>query len=76
MKRIPTYPYLANIAIHYHEETKQWPSMSDYRVAFHKNHYSEWLEQFGFLVPIFNDYLEFPEDFPDKELMWFMLRWS
>lgn len=76
MKRIPTYPYLRNIAIQYHEETKRWPSMGDYDSVAHQKHYAKWLEQFGFLFPIFNDYLEFPDDFSDKQLMLFILRWS
>jgi hypothetical protein len=67
MKTLLTRPYLQNIVAEYHRQK----GSLDY-----KNDYPAWLCQFGFQVPIMNDHLEFPDDFPDDELVMFVLRWS
>lgn len=39
-------------------------------------HYVNWLGQFGFKVPVEGDHLEFTDDFDERELMVFILRWA
>lgn len=72
MKTLPQYPYLQNIVSVYRREYglhDNDPVASD--------HYITWLRQFGFTVPVSSfDQLEFPDDFPDKDLTLFLLRWS
>jgi hypothetical protein len=67
MKRLPTYPYLTNILAEYYREKQTCHIGSDY---------PRWLQQFGFVVPIYTDYLEFPDDFSEQQLMMFIIRWS
>jgi hypothetical protein len=38
--------------------------------------FRDWLRQFGFKVPVRGDYLEFPDDFSEQQLLLFVLRWS
>jgi hypothetical protein len=38
--------------------------------------YITYLKSFGFRVPIEFGTLEFPDDFSEKDLMMFILRWS
>ena len=71
MKILPQHPYLQNIVAEYHRQRgftsqTQWDSKD----------YVKWLDQFGFLVPMDFDKLVFPDDFPDQDLLLFMLRWS
>ena len=68
MKTLPKYPYLKNI-VSYCCETQ------DLKVRPGSPSYRDWLLQFGFKVPV-DDHLEFPDDFDEKELMLFILRWS
>lgn len=72
MKTLPQYPYLQNIVAAYrceyglHDNT---PVASD--------HYRTWLRQFGFTVPVPSfDQLEFPDNFSDKDMLMFLLRWT
>lgn len=67
MKKLPKLPYIQNIVNHYHTSTGTWSISKEYR---------DWLKQFGFAVPIRGDYLEFPDDFSDNDLLLFVLRWS
>jgi hypothetical protein len=67
MKRLPKLPYIQNIVAHYHRQTGDWTF---------GNEYPAWLKQFGFSVPIYNDYLEFPDEFTEEELLLFMIRWG
>lgn len=69
MKTVPQLPYLQNIVRH-------WNSTGN-RLAY-SDEYIKYLKQFGFKVPvdIMNDYLEFPDDFSDEDLMLFVLRWQ
>jgi len=71
MKRLPKLPYIQNIVEHYREVTG-----SDHFKAYADGRYQRWLATLGFSVPIYGDYLEFPDDFPDEELTMFILRWS
>ena len=69
MKTVPQIPYLQNIVRH-------WNSTDNRRVG--GDEYIKYLKQFGFKVPVdaMNDYLEFPDDFSDEDLMLFVLRGS
>jgi len=69
MKTLPQYPYLQNIVAEYHRQTGPRPTIDI-------NHYVNWLKQFGFLVPMDFDNLVFPDDFPDQDLLLFVLRWA
>jgi hypothetical protein len=77
MKTLPKYPYFQNIVTHYRETHECEPirSIGKRRVGLGTPHYRNWLEQFGFKVPVRED-LEFPDDFDEKELMLFILRWA
>lgn len=66
MKTLPKLPYIQNIVNYYHEQ---------HGPMFTKE-YRDWLSQFGFAVPIRDDFLEFPDDFSDHDLTLFVLRWS
>lgn len=67
MKTLPKRPYLQNI-VTYYRETHSIPGLGP--------NYSNWLRQFGFKVPIEGEYLEFPDDFSDKDLTLFVIKWS
>lgn len=67
MKTLPRYPYLQNIVAEYHRQHGTWKISSDFK---------NWLEQFGFAVPVQSDCLEFPDDFSEKELLLFTLRFG
>jgi len=69
MKTLPQYPYLQNIVRHWHTLGNSYAGTDEY---------INYLKQFGFAVPvdIMKDQLEFPDDFDDKDLMLFMLRWA
>lgn len=66
MKRLPKLPYLQNIVCEYHEQ----------HGIFFGAEYANWLKQFRFKVPVKGDYLEFPDDFSDEDLLLFALTWS
>lgn len=66
MKTLPMLPYLQNITKHYHEMKGD--------LKYHDD-YPEWLNQFGFKVPVDTRGLEFP-DISDQELLIFILRWG
>lgn len=68
MKTLPKLPYIQNIVEYYHRSTGKWVIGSD--------EYRYWLRQFGFAVPIRGDYLEFPDEFSDKDLTLFIIKWS
>lgn len=70
MKRLPKLPYLQNIVEHYH----QMVGSNDSRYYFDGS-YHRWLSTLGFAVPV-DDYLEFLDDFSDRDLTLFILRWS
>lgn len=72
MKRIPNHPYLQNIVAEWQNQCA-WHKVDAY---LSYDAYHAYLKQFGFVVPINSDYLEFPDDFPDEKLMMFMLRWG
>jgi hypothetical protein len=67
MKTLPNLPYLQNILREYHAQGHKGMGIT---------HYRDWLRQFGFTVPVLRGQLEFPDDFPDQELVMFILRWS
>lgn len=67
MKKLPKLPYLQNIVIYYH---------TTHKTQYFKSNYRDWLSQFGFRVPVEGDYLEFPNDFSDKDITLFVLKWS
>lgn len=69
MKTLPKLPYLQNIVTEYRRMHPDWSYLAN-------GSYKTWLSQFGFCVPVKGDYLEFPDDFSDHDLMLFVLRWS
>ena len=69
MKTLPKLPYLQNIVKEYHRIQPGYAYLAD-------GSYRNWLSQFGFRVPVQGDYLEFPDDFSEHDLMMFVLRWS
>ena len=71
MKTIPNRPYLQNIVAEYRRQRGLTPTS-----VWDSKDYVKWLDQFGFLVPMDFDNLVFPDDFPDQDLLLFMLRWS
>lgn len=75
MKTIPQRPYLQNIVAEYHRQ-RGTPNVFNDDDYFKFNDYVKWLKQFGFLVPMDFDNLVFPDDFPDDELLLFVLRWA
>lgn len=73
MKTLPINPYLQNIVRHYRDTYGLFTHGPDGTYEL----YRPWLAQFGFVVPVRNkDQLEFPDDFSDRDLMMFILRWS
>ena len=66
MKTLPKLPYLQNIVAEY-LNGGAWPVGPEYKY---------WLAQFGFKVPVQGDYLEFPDDFSEKALLMFILRFG
>ena len=74
MKTLPARPYLTNIAAHYLREHGIPGPWQGFGLAY--DEYAPWLKQFGFKVPVDNNILEFTDDFSDKDLMLFVLRWS
>lgn len=70
MKTLPCHPYLQNIVNHYYNLNP--------RNMVGDNGYREYLESFGFAVPIdiMKNQLEFPDSFGDRDMMLFQLRWS
>jgi hypothetical protein len=75
MKTIPQHPYLQNIVAEYHRQHGT-PNIFDDNDHLRFNDYIKWLKQFGFRVPMDFHKIEFPDDFPDDELLLFILRWS
>jgi hypothetical protein len=71
MKQLPKLPYLQNIVSAWHRQNNE---VVVRRLGTEQ--YREYLRQFGFEVPIDGDYLVFPDDFSDEELLLFKLRWS
>lgn len=70
MKKLSDYPYLQNIVSHYNK-------MNDnHNGPLTRDDYITYLKTFGFKVPIDFGTLEFPDDFSEKDLMMFILRWS
>lgn len=68
MKTLPKLPYLQNIVAEWHRVSGgTWPVGPEY---------SYWLAQFGFKVPVREDYLEFPDNFSEKELLLFTIRFG
>ena len=70
MKRLPKLPYLQNIVEHY----RQMVGSDDFGY-YADGSYQRWLSTLGFALPVY-DYLEFPDDFSDRDLALFILRWS
>lgn len=68
MKTLPKHPFIQNLAAAYRAETKETMLLNP--------EYRNWLSQFGFAVPVYGDELQFPDDFPDDQLILFMLKWS
>lgn len=68
MKTLPRIPYLQNIV-------SEWHRMIDAELEY-SDEYIEWLSSHGFKVPIINNYLEFPDDFTEQQMIVFMLRWG
>jgi hypothetical protein len=70
MKTLPCYPYLQKIVNHYYTLNPRNTAGDD--------GYREYLESFGFVVPIdiMKNQLEFPDSFGDRDMMLFQLRWS
>ena len=68
MKLLPKYPYLQNLETEY-------TALPGY-MGFAGYHYRDWLMQFGFKVPVMGDYLEFPDDFCEKKLLLFKIRFG
>lgn len=71
MKQLPKLPYLQNILQYWAEQID-----GDHYRYYADGSYQKWLSTLGFAVPVWGDYLEFPDDFTDEELTMFMLRWS
>ena len=69
MKTIPQHPYLQNIVAEYHRQRGA-------TTVFDANDYRKWLGQFGFRVPMDFHKIEFPDNFSDRDLLSFILRWS
>ena len=67
MKSLPRLPYLKNIVQEYYAQGHKSMGTSEYR---------DWLKQFGFRVPVRDDYLEFPDSFSEQQLLLFVLRWA
>ena len=67
MKSLPSRPYLKNIVREYRSQGHKGMGTPQYR---------DWLRQFGFKVPVRDDYLEFPDEFSEQQLLLFVLRWS
>lgn len=72
MKRISKFPYIDNLFYHYRFNMGPVFSKREYGIV----QYHDWLRQFGFEVPIKGQYLEFPDDFPDKKITMFVLKWG
>lgn len=72
MKQIPKLPYIHNLWRHYRFNFGPVFGLGQIGVI----QYHEWLKQFGFTVPIKGQYLEFPDDFPDKKITMFVLKWG
>lgn len=68
MKTLPKLPYLQNIVQEYRKQSAA--------ANFDQKDYIQWLQQFGFAVPVREDRLEFPDEFSDEQLMMFILRFS
>lgn len=71
MKTLPQHPYLQNIVAEYRRQRRLTPNN-----VWDSKDYVNWLNQFGFLVPMDFDKLVFPDDFSDQDLLLFILRWS
>jgi hypothetical protein len=70
MTKLPDYPYLQNIVSYYRKMT------DNSNGPLYHDDYITYLKSFGFRVPIEFGTLEFPDDFSEKDLMMFILRWS
>jgi len=71
MKTLPHDPYLRNINAEYcRQNGLSYDELIEY------DEYIEWLGQFGFKIPMDYDELEFPDDFSDRDLTLFILRWA
>lgn len=66
MKTLPKMPYLGSMYAYYRQHYG----------TFHGDGYRKWLSSHGFEVPVRGDYLEFPDDFSDRDLLLFRLRWA
>lgn len=68
MKKLPRDPYLQKIVA-------EWRTIKPVD-PYTGYDYINWLRTHGFSTPVTGDYLEFPDDFSDQDLVIFILKWS
>lgn len=68
MRRLPREPYLENILKNWYDSGNELAGTDEY---------IEYLKTFGFVVPVqHGKWLDFPDDFDDRKLVSFIMRWS